>query len=194
MILIDNTIVSDHLIEREFICNLSKCKGECCIAGESGAPLEKEETEILDAVYEKVKPYMEAEGIKAVEEFGKWMIDGDGDYVTPLINGDGQCAYVFSEDGISKCAFEKAHQQNEIDFQKPISCHLYPVRITKHKKYDAVNYEQWNICADACTLGKEKGVPVFQFVKTALIRKYGEDWFKQLEGASKFVGESSIKK
>ena len=121
------------------------------------------------------------------------LIDNDGDYVTPLINGDGACAYVIDENGISKCAFEKAYQEKVIDFQKPISCHLYPVRITKHKNYDAVNYERWNICSDACKLGKEKGVPVFQFVKTALVKKYGEDWFEQLEGAAKFSKDSRNK-
>lgn len=190
MIVIENTIVSDDLFEKQFVCNLEKCKGACCVEGESGAPLEQEEIEILEKIYDKVKPYMVEDGIKTIEEFGKWVIDCDGDFVTPLVSGRGRCAYVYFDNGTAKCAIEKAHALNKIDFQKPVSCHLYPVRITKHKEYDAVNYDKWDICSPACSNGKTLGVSVYQFVKTALIRKYGADWYEQLEGAAKFADES----
>ena len=190
MIVIENTIISEDLLDKQFVCNLEKCKGACCVEGESGAPLDQSEIEILDKIFEKVKPYMVGDGIKTIEEFGKWVIDSDGDFVTPLVSGRGRCAYVFFDNGIAKCAIEKAHADGKIDFQKPVSCHLYPVRITSQKEYDAVNYSKWEICSPACVNGKKLGVPVYQFVKTALIRKYGNDWFEQLEGAAKFAEES----
>ncbi len=187
MIVIDNCIVSEDLLDKKFVCNLDKCKGACCVEGESGAPLNQEETEVIEKVYDKIKPYMVDDGIATVEKFGKWVIDSDGDFVTPLVGGRGRCAYVFFEKGVAKCAFEKAHSEGKINFQKPISCHLYPVRITEHKEYDAVNYSKWEICSPACSNGSSLGISVFEFVKTGLIRKYGVDWYKQLEGAAEFA-------
>ncbi|MCY7410569.1 MAG: DUF3109 family protein [Chitinophagales bacterium] len=186
MIAIDKTLVSDDLLEKKFVCALDKCKGACCVAGDSGAPLDWEETSIIENVYEEVKPYMTDEGIKSVDTYGKWLIDSDGDFVTPLIDGVKQCAFVFFEKGIAKCAFEKAYYDGKIKWKKPISCHLYPVRITKHENYDAVNYNKWEVCSPACANGEALGVSVFEFVKEALIRKYGEEWYKQLEGAAIF--------
>ncbi|MGB3074785.1 MAG: DUF3109 family protein [Chitinophagales bacterium] len=191
MILIDRTIVSDDLLEKKFVCALDKCKGACCVAGDSGAPLDFEETAILEEIYESVKPYMTAEGIESVEKFGKWLIDSEGDFVTPLVLGMKQCAYVFFENDIAQCAIEKAYFDGKTTFRKPVSCHLYPVRITKYGDYDAVNYNQWDVCSPACKNGKELGVSVYQFVKDALIRKYGAEWFKQLEGAVVFKNEKS---
>jgi hypothetical protein len=191
MIVIDKTIVSEDLLDKKFVCALDKCKGACCVEGDSGAPLEWEETAVLENVFEQVKPYMREEGIKSVEQYGKWLIDSEGDFVTPLIDGVRQCAYVFFEKGIAKCAIERAYHEGKIDFRKPVSCHLYPVRITKHDQYDAVNYNRWEICSPACANGKQLGVPVFQFVKDALIRKYGEEWFQQLEGAAAYREETA---
>jgi len=191
MIVIENTIVSDDVVDKQFICNLDACKGECCVAGVSGAPLEKEETEILDKIYDKVKPYLTERGIRAIEKYGKHEIDGDGDMVTPLVNGKDECAYTIFENGIASCGIEKAHREGKIDFQKPISCHLYPIRIKKYKDYEAVNYDRWSICSPACALGKKEGVHVFEFVKKAVIRKYGENWYKQLEGAAEFKREQA---
>ncbi|MBS1658598.1 MAG: DUF3109 family protein [Chitinophagales bacterium] len=187
MIVIDKTIVSDDLLDKEFVCALDKCKGACCVEGDSGAPLEWEETAILESIYEQVKPYMTEEGKAAVEKYGTWLIDSEGDLVTPLINGVRECAYTYFENGIAKCAIERACRDGKIDFQKPISCHLYPVRITKHENYDAVNYNRWNICSPACANGRELGISVHEFVKTALIRKYGQEWYNQLEGAAAFM-------
>jgi hypothetical protein len=192
MIIIDKTIVSEDLLDKQFVCNLTKCKGACCVEGESGAPLEAEETTILENIYEHVKPYMEKEGIETVERIGKWHIDSDGDFVTPLIGGQGRCAYVFfDKNKIAKCAIEQANADGKVDFKKPISCHLYPVRIKKHKDYDAVNYDRWDVCSPACANGKELGVPVYRFVKNALVRKYGAEWYAQLEGAALYREESA---
>ena len=186
MIVIDKTIVSDELLDEKFVCALDKCKGACCVEGESGAPLQWEETTELEKIYEQVKPYMTPEGIQAVKEYGTWLVDSDGDFVTPLVDGVKQCAYVFFEKGTALCAIEQANRMGRIEFRKPLSCHLYPVRITQHDTYDAVNYDRWEICSPACANGKQLGVPVFQFVKEALIRKYGREWYVQLEGAAAF--------
>ncbi|HUM48150.1 MAG TPA: DUF3109 family protein, partial [Chitinophagales bacterium] len=174
------------LLDKEFVCALDKCKGACCVAGDSGAPLEYKETTVLEEIYESVKPYMTAEGIESVETFGNWLIDSDGDFVTPLVKGREQCAYVFFDHGIAKCAIEKAYNEGKVGFKKPVSCHLYPVRISKFKDYDAVNYNKWEVCSPACKNGKELGVPVYRFVKDALIRRYGIDWYDQLQGAADF--------
>ncbi len=180
MIHLGKTLISEDIIEKEFVCNLSKCKGICCVEGESGAPLEENEILILDEIYETVKPSMRQEGIQTIEKQGKHIIDDEGDYVTPLVNG-AECAYVvFEENGTAGCAIEKAYHNNKIDWKKPISCHLYPIRITDYSEYSAVNYHRWPICNDACTLGKELQVPVYEFAKEALIRKFGEDWYNEL--------------
>lgn len=191
MIIIYNTIVSEDVVEKQFVCNLNACKGACCVSGDSGAPLDFDETIKLEQIYDKVKPYMTQRGIEAVEKFGKYMIDSDGEFVTPLVDGNKECAYTIFENGFALCGIEKAYRDGKIDYYKPISCHLYPIRITKHKDYDAVNYNKWNICAPACSNGKKLGVSVHQFLKPALIRKYGENWFNQLEGAAKFKEENS---
>lgn len=183
MIAIDNTIISEHLIEKKFVCDISACKGECCVAGDSGAPLELEEIGILEDILDEVKPYVPKDGWKAIVKQGVFVIDEDGDYTTPLMNGK-HCAFTYFEEGIAKCAIEKAYYEGKINWKKPISCHLYPVRITKYKDYEAVNYHQWDICKAACTCGTKLDVPVYKFLKEPLIRKYGEDWYKQLELAA----------
>jgi hypothetical protein len=186
MIAIDKTLISEDLLEKKFVCDLNACKGACCVAGDSGAPLEKDELPILDSILEKVKPYMVKKGIKAVEKYGSYVIDGDGDYTTTLVSSGAECAFVFfDENKIAKCAIEQAYYDGKIDWKKPISCHLYPVRITAHKEYDAVNYDKWSICKPACECGAKLDVPVYKFLKEPLIRKYGKDWFKQLEQSAK---------
>ena len=185
MISIENTLVSEELLSEEFVCNISKCKGECCISGEAGAPLEKEEVTFLKDNYSKIKPYLDDKGIRAIEQQGVYFIGLDGDLETPLVNGK-ECAYaVFSNDGVASCGIEKAHQKGAIDFQKPISCHLYPVRIQQYDEMIAVNYHSWSICSEACRLGKSLKIPVYKFVKKALIRKFGINWFNSLERISK---------
>ena len=182
MIQIDNTLVSQELFDKKFVCDLNACKGACCIEGDSGAPLTADELPILNDIYEKVKPYMREEGIAAVEQQGTYVTDSwDGEMVTPLVEGK-ECAYVtFDSNGTLKCAIEQAYLDGKIQWRKPISCHLYPVRIKSYKDFDAVNYDKWEICNAACSLGEKLGVKVYQFAKDALIRKYGEAWFGAME-------------
>lgn len=180
MFQIGNTIVSDEIIENEFVCNLSACKGQCCIDGDAGAPLLTDELEILDKIYDTVKPYLRPEGIEAIEEQGKWVIGEDGEHETPLVNGS-ECAYVIFDGDTVLCGIEQAYNEGLIDYKKPISCHLYPIRIKEYSQFSAVNYHRWHICDDACTLGKELEVPVYKFLKAPLIRKYGEDWYNELD-------------
>ena len=180
MIVIDNTIVSEDILDKKFLCDLNACKGVCCVEGDSGAPLEEGETAILENIFDKVRPYMTGEGIKAVEEQGKYIVDQDGEDVTPLVEGK-HCAYVFFQDGTAKCAIEKAYLEGKSDFKKPVSCHLYPIRVTRHKGYDAVNYHRWEICKPACSCGEKLGVKVYQFLEEPLIRKYGNPWYEELK-------------
>ena len=185
MIQLQNTLISEDIIEKEFVCNLSKCKGACCVEGDAGAPLEDDEAKTLEDIFPELKPFLRPEGIHAIEEQGTWITGQDGEKETPLVNGS-ECAYViFDENGITKCGIEKAHEAGAVDFKKPVSCHLYPIRVKSYSEFDAVNYHKWPICSDACVLGKELEVPIYQFVKDALIRKYGEDWWSELDGVAK---------
>ncbi|SJN33914.1 hypothetical protein FM107_08025 [Sphingobacterium sp. JB170] len=153
--------------------------------GDAGAPLEARETDILKEVYPKVKSYMTEAGIKAIEEQGTHVIDADGDLTTTCVDGNKECAYVTWENGITKCAIEKAFEHGDVDWKKPISCHLYPIRTTQYPEFEVLHYDRWHICHDACTFGKELGVPVYQFLKDPLTRKYGEEWYKELELAAR---------
>lgn len=191
MIVIDDKIISDDLREQFFVCHIEKCKGACCVQGEGGAPLTEEEVMILPKIYEKVKPYLTEEGIAKIERDGFTNQEEGEDYLaTPLRESDGACAYVnFTKDGTTYCGIEKAFLANEIDFQKPVSCHLYPVRITEHKDFHAINYDRWDICSPACSFGKKLGVPLYQFVKVPLIRKYGREFFDALEATIQHLEE-----
>lgn len=185
MIEINDKLISEDIFSEQFVCNLSRCKGVCCVAGDVGAPLDKEETKILDDIFESVKPFLRKEGIKAIEEQGTWTLDPmDNDYVTPMVN-DEECAYViFDEKGITKCGIEKAYENGAVDWPKPISCHLYPIRVKEYSGFTAINYHEWEVCKPACELGKELKVPVYKFLKNPLIRKYGEDFYKILGEAA----------
>lgn len=185
MIEIDGVLVSEDLLREEFVCNLNACKGACCIEGDSGAPLEKNELEILERIYPAVKPYMTEKGIHTVETQGAHVVDDDGDLTTPCVDKNKECAYVTWENGITKCAIEKAFEDGKIDWQKPISCHLYPIRITPYPEFDLLNYDRWHICHDACSFGQKLNVPVYSFLKTPLIRKYGQEWYEALEETAK---------
>jgi hypothetical protein len=193
MIEIDKKLVSLDVLEKHFICDLAKCKGMCCVHGDSGAPLEPEEAEKLGQIYPDIKKYLRKEGIKAIKKHGKHVIDADGDVVTPLVNKK-ECAYVTFEEGIAKCGIEKAYEHGVTDFQKPVSCHLYPVRIKQYKGFDGVNYDTWEICKPATILGKKENIPVYKFVRKALIRKYGTDFYKNLEIAADALLEVKLTK
>ncbi len=192
MIAIGNTLISEDVVEKKFICDLNACKGACCVAGDSGAPLDKEELPLLEEVLEAVKPYMNKKGLAAVKKYGAYVVDSDGDYTTTLVSEKAECAFVFfDEQKIAKCAIEQAYTEGKIQWKKPISCHLYPIRISKHKSYDAVNYSHWDICAPACACGQKLDVPVYKFLKEPLIRKYGKAWFKELENSAKLYYKSN---
>ena len=180
MILVDNAVISDDIKEQFFVCDLDKCKGACCVEGDLGAPLEESELKELEDAYEVVKPYLSAEGVAAIEKEGLYIKDFEGDYSTTTIGGK-ECAFaIYDDKGVLKCGIEQAYFDGKTTFRKPVSCHLYPIRITKYDHYDALNYDRWDICSAACSLGEKLGVPVYKFLKEALIRKYGEAWYTEL--------------
>ena len=181
MIEVENILVHEEVLTEQFVCNLSKCKGACCVAGDAGAPLEPEEVEILADIYPKIQHLLLNKGIAAIEKFGTSVRDADGDLTTPCVDGNKECAYVTFENGITKCGIEKAYELGLVDWKKPISCHLYPIRITRYPEFEVLNYDRWHICSDACTFGRELKVPVYQFLKEPLIRKYGLEWYTALE-------------
>jgi hypothetical protein len=185
LIAIDNILVSDLVIEEQFVCDLLKCKGGCCEDGDAGAPLEKEEMNRLNEVYETVKPYLTQAGIREIEGRGKYNYDREFGWVTPTIEGK-MCVYGFRDaKGVIKCGIEQAYYDGKITWKKPISCHLYPIRITRTKENEVVNYEpRETMCKPACTLGKRLKVPAYTFLKEALIRKYGEEFYEVLEQAA----------
>ena len=181
MFQLGKTIVSEDIIEKDFVCNLASCKGACCIDGDAGAPLDADETKILKDIYPKLKPFLRQEGIDAIEEQGTSITTAFGELETPLING-ADCAYViFDDKKTALCGIEEAYNQGEVDWKKPVSCHLYPIRVKDYSEFSAVNYDKWDICDDACSLGKELQVPVYKFVKEALTRKFGKNWYDELE-------------
>ncbi len=180
MITVAHTVISDDIKENFFVCNLEKCKGACCVEGDAGAPLETDELEVLEAIYDDIKPFLTQAGRDVIQKEGKYVKDTDGDYGTPTLNGR-ECAYVTRDKkGTLKCGIEQAWQAGKTDFKKPISCHLYPLRITPYDHYDAINYHRWHICSPACTLGRELHVPLYRFLQEALVRKYGEAWYAEL--------------
>ena len=186
MFQLGKTIISEDILDREFVCNLQACKGACCVEGEAGAPVTKEETEILKNVFSKIKPFLRKEGIKAIEKQGAYTTNPKGEFETTLVNGK-ECAYaVFDKNKIAKCGIELAYNKGIVDnqtggFYKPISCHLYPIRIQEYRELTAINYHAWPICKDACALGEKLKIPTYVFVKDALIRKFGKDWYDELE-------------
>jgi hypothetical protein len=181
MIKVGEVLVADDIRDKEFVCNLQKCKGACCVEGDYGAPLEESELQILEDIYPIVKPYLSAKGIKTIEKQGTHTKDDDDELCTPVIEGR-ECVYsTYDKNGILKCGIEQAYNDGKIAWKKPISCHLYPIRVTTKKNFEALNYHKWHICTPACALGKELQVPVYKFLKDPLIRKYGVDWYAELE-------------
>ncbi len=180
MFQLGKTIVSEAILQNDFVCNLSACHGACCVDGDAGAPLTEEETRILAEIYPMVKPYLRKEGIAAIEKQGTSVIGTDGTLETTLID-EKDCAYVIFDGKIALCGIEQAYNEGKISWKKPVSCHLYPIRVKDFSEFAAVNYDQWDICDPACSLGKELEVPVYKFVKEALIRRFGEDWYLELE-------------
>jgi hypothetical protein len=180
MFQLGKTIVSEDILAKDFVCNLSACKGACCVDGDAGAPLSKEETAILESIYPQIKPFLRPEGIAAIEAQGTWSTGTEGELETPLIDNR-DCAYVIYDGPTALCGIEQAYNQGVVSWKKPVSCHLYPIRVKDFTEFAAVNYDKWDICSDACELGKELQVPVYKFVKEALIRRFGIDWYTELE-------------
>ncbi|WP_308659195.1 DUF3109 family protein [uncultured Alistipes sp.] len=187
MIEIDDKIVSADLLRECFACDLSQCRGICCVEGNAGAPLEADEVDILEREYEAYRPYMTAEGIEAVERQGFMVVDADGDYTTPLVN-DAECAYARNENGVTLCAIEKAWLEGKTPFRKPISCHLYPIRLVHFSNGSiGLNYHRWSVCEPARRCGRKLGIPVYRALREPIIRRFGEEFYRALEAADELL-------
>jgi len=185
MLQIDDTIISLELLEEHFVCDLSSCKGICCIEGDDGAPLEEAEVKIIEDLLPVIWEDLSEASKSVINKQGVSYIDQDGEPVTSIVNG-AECVFTYTdESGVCKCAIEKAFREGKTNFYKPISCHLYPVRLQKYDEFTAVNYHRWSVCGCARKLGGKLGVPVYQFLKEPLIRRFGPEWFEQLEIADK---------
>jgi len=183
MIQIGNTNISDDLVTQQFTCDLEKCKGACCVLGDSGAPVNEDEKTVLKQIFSSIKPFLRPEGIKAIEKLGTSVIDTENDCVTPLVDGK-ECAYAVFEEGIARCGIENAFMAGAVPFRKTISCFLYPVRIKKYRTYDAGNYDIWPVCDPARALGESLQTPVYVFTAQALREKYDEAWYRELQHAA----------
>ena len=190
MIAIDNILVSDEIISEQFVCDLNKCKGGCCVDGDAGAPLADEELKNINEVYDAVLPYLTEESKMELKRQGKYVYDREFGWVTPTIASK-VCVYgITDKNGIVKCGIEQAYNDGKVKWKKPISCHLFPIRIqkSKNKQTDYVNYEpREDLCQAACSLGKKLKVPVYIFLKDALIRKYGTEFYESLEATAKHL-------
>jgi Protein of unknown function (DUF3109) len=192
MIAIDNVLISDEVVEEHFVCDLIKCKGGCCVDGDAGAPLDKKELKELDEVHAAVLPYLTAEGQSVIEKQGKYIWDTEFGWVTPTI-ANGMCAYgIIDNKGIVKCGIEQAFNDGKINWKKPISCHLFPIRVKKTAKYELVNYEpREDLCSAACKLGKKLKLPVYRFLKDPIIRKYGKEFYEALEATAQHLTKTT---
>lgn len=179
MIVIGDTLLSLDLFEELFACDLSACRGACCVEGESGAPLEEAELAEVDRVFDQIRPRLRPEALAVIDEVGRYHKDSDGDWVTPIIEGR-ECVYAtFDGDGTAKCAFEQAHRAGETDWYKPISCHLYPIRVKELRDFTALNYHRWPICDGARSCGARLNTTIVEFCRDALVRKFGEAWHEE---------------
>lgn len=190
MIEIDGKIVSTDILTTPFACDISVCKGQCCIDGDSGAPLNIDEVDTLEEEYDNYRPYMTPEGIAAIEEQGFMVVDIEGDYTTPLVN-NAECAYAFrNEEGVTLCAIEAAYLEGKCAFRKPISCHLYPIRLIEFSNGTiGLNYHRWGICASACECGKRIGLPMYKALREPITRRFGEDFYTALDQAADLLKE-----
>lgn len=194
MLIVQDILISDDVVEEQFLCQLDACKGACCWEGDFGAPLEEEEKEILDTIYDTIKGRLSEVAKSIIEEKGKHIYYKEMEaHGTPLLE-NGACVYMTrDENGIAGCGIEQAYNDGDIDFQKPISCHLYPIRVTSNKEsgFEALNYDRWDICSAACSAGKKAKLPLYQFAKSALVRKYGEDFYDELDATVQFVNRDT---
>ena len=195
MIIIDHVLVSDQVVEEQFVCDLTKCKGGCCEDGDAGAPLENKEKQYVKDFFEIVKPYMTKEGIKEIQQVGPYLYDREFGWVTPTIEGK-ICAYGYKDkEGIIKCAFEQAYNDGKIPWKKPISCHLFPIKLSKSKSDPGIEYMNYepreDLCKAACSLGKKLKVPAYVFLKESITRKYGETFYETLDATAQHLKEKN---
>jgi hypothetical protein len=181
LIAIDDILISDDIFEEQFVCDLQKCKGACCVEGDSGAPVLEEERPKMQAALDKLSQILPQESLEEINQKGVAIYDSEDKTYKTTLNQDGTCSFAIRENGILFCGFERLYQKKEIDFPKPISCHLYPIRISELGSLTTINYEVWNICADACLLGKEMQIPVYKFVQNAIKRKFGTEFYAKLD-------------
>lgn len=187
MIEIDDKIISTDILSECFLCDISSCKGACCVEGDSGAPLDEDEIDILEESIDEIRPYMTKEGIAVLDEVGVFVVDSDGDYTTPLVNQE-ECIYTIVENGITLCAIERAYREGKISYYKPISCHLYPIRTMKFSNgTTGLNYHRWPICNSAVACGRREGVKIYQALKDPITRAYGQEFYHQLECAEQLL-------
>lgn len=187
MLEIDDKIVSSDILSARFCCDISACHGQCCVEGNSGAPLDDDEERELRENYERYKKYMKPEGVEVIETEGFAVRDFEGDLTTPLIN-DAECAYAIDENGSTWCAIEKAYLSGECEYRKPISCHLYPIRLVELSNgMTGLQYHRWSVCRAAEILGAKSGVPLYVSLKDALIRRFGSDFYEQLLDAVEYI-------
>lgn len=193
MIEIEDKLVSDDVLEKYFACDLSKCKGICCVLGDSGAPLEEDEIGIIEDCLDQIKPYLTTEGWDAIEKDGVFEIDYDGDFTTTLVNGE-ECAFTVKEDnGMVLCAIEKAYRAGKIDYKKPISCHLYPIRTKKFSNnMEGMNYHVWDVCKDAVANGKKCEIKVYEGVRDAIERRWGKEFYGHLVEVDRIITNGEV--
>ena len=180
MVRIDNVLVSEDIFEVKFLCDVLACRGECCVEGDAGAPLTPEEISILEDYRQELLPFLTEQGARTIKSQGAFDFDMHSEFVTPLVRGL-ECAYVNYGEHVAYCAIEKAYEEGKIPLRKPVSCHLYPLRISHVGEYEAINYHKWPICKPALKKGKKEGLPLYRFLKDSLVRRYGIAWYKKLE-------------
>jgi len=191
MLKVDDCLVSEDVIEKSFACNVEACKGVCCIEGDAGAPIEPSEIDVIRQNIEQIKDEMDDVGIETLNSRGFSEKDPFDQMLVTTCKPNKECVFVVRKKGILNCAIELANQKKSFDFQKPISCHLYPIRVDKYNEFYALNYHRWSICADACTKGEKEDIKVYQFAQNALERKFGKEWYKNLK---KTIQEYLVKK
>jgi len=189
MLQIGKAIISLDVLQKEFCCDIEKCKGVCCVDGDSGAPLTPEEATIIETLYPDFEDYLSEENKAEIEKQGFSVTDSDGDLVTPIV-GNNECVFTFTDErGITKCAIERAYFDKKTSFRKPVSCHLFPIRITVYKRFEAVNYQQLDICQSGRICGKIQGLPLWKYLAEPLTRQYGSEWYEELKYAAENLPE-----
>ena len=191
MVQIDDVVVSLDVFREKFICNLDACKGQCCIEGDAGAPLEEEEVAELEKVLPVIWDQLSPQAREIIDRQGVCYTDQDGDLVTSIVNGKDCVFTCYDEKGCCYCAIEKAYRDGKVDFYKPVSCHLYPIRVGNYGPYKAVNYHRWDVCKAAVILGQKENVSVYKFLKEPLIRKFGEAWYNEMESVAEELRKSN---